>query len=107
MIPTVVASLPESELRPLPVEPPPKPLPLEQQPRVLPHLQLDPAKARAWGEEWRNKHASRWSSGEDRGLFLKHRLRSSAPVSKSHCRDTILALERQINGGLQLSAEGK
>lgn len=63
------------------------------------HIPLNPAKAHAWGEAWRHKHRGRYFDDGGRGL---HPIRLPMPAPND-CRETILALERQINEGRQLS----
>lgn len=60
---------------------------------------LNPDKARAWGEQWRERHAPKYAT------FAKpnNSQGTTEPNRLSPCVRTILALERQINGGQQLS----
>jgi hypothetical protein len=62
------------------------------------HIPLNTAKAQAWGEAWRREYRGRYRYLDDGGRGL-HPIRALVP----DCRDTILALERQINDGQQLS----
>lgn len=64
---------------------------------------VDPDKARQWGEQWRTKHSRRWVNDGGAGFFPRHQPAPSTPLGRNHSRDVILALERQINGGQQLS----
>lgn len=60
---------------------------------------LNPDKARAWGEQWREKYAPGHSQFAKPNNSQGH----TEPNRLSPCVRTILALERQINGGQQLS----
>ena len=65
------------------------------------HIPLNTAKAQAWGEAWRREYRGRYRYLDDGGRGL-HPIRVPMPIPPD-CRDTILAIERQINDGRQLS----
>jgi hypothetical protein len=65
----------------------------------------DADKARQWGEFWRVNYAQRYQKDAGRGLYPIRRNARAEVISlgRTHCRDVILELERDINGGKQLS----
>jgi hypothetical protein len=69
-------------------------------------VRLNPDAARQWGETWREKHAPGWKQLSGAGLVpvtTEERALLPGETRHPHSRDTILTLERQINGGRQLS----
>lgn len=74
-------------------------------PPADPATSFVPEQAIAWQRFWSENHAKRWRNGSRGGLIAVKRDAGVAIPNRPrlNCRETILALERQINEGRQLS----